>query len=102
MPLQWDTTNPNRPIAEKDPNEVFDYPIDFSDYLRDLNDSYDTHEVIVNGGGIVAGLASQELGVIKQFISGGTVGEVASFTVRMTTIGGRTADKTFYLRIKDK
>lgn len=102
MAFQWDVTNPNRPIAEKDPNAVIDYPIDFSEFLRDLNDSYDSHTVIINGGGIVAGLASQELGVIKQFISGGTVGEVASFTVRMVTIGGRTEDKTFYLRIKDK
>lgn len=100
--FQWDYTNPNKPTADKDPNAVFDYPIDFSAYLSELNDSYDSHEVIINSGGLVAGTSSFELGVIKQFISGGMVGEIASFTVRITTVGGRTDDKTFYLRIKDK
>ncbi len=98
----WDMKNPDRPIADKDPNAVFDYPLDFSAWLTDLADTYASHTIIINSGTITAGTSTQSMGVIYQFISGGFAGELCSFTCRIVTTGGRTDDKTFYLRIREK
>jgi hypothetical protein len=101
----WDMKNPERPIADKDPNAVFDYPLDFTAFLTsfgDIPDTYASHDIIINAGGIVEGTSTQSGGVIYQFISGGFAGETCSFTCRLVTTGGRTEDKTYYLRIREK
>lgn len=97
----WDVANPDKPVGVKDPNAILDYPISFASWLNDISDTYQSHVVIVSGG-ITCTSSSYASGVITVFISGGTVGEKASFTVRIVTAGGRTDDRTFYLKIKER
>lgn len=97
----WDTTNPAKPKGIKDPDAILDYPISFADWLSDISDTYASHEIIVTGG-LVVDLATQSGGIITVWLSGGTLGTTATFTVRITTTGGRTEDRTFYLKIQER
>lgn len=97
----WNVTNPKKPTGEKDPDAILDYPIDFSTWLGDISDTYLSHLVIVSGS-ITVDNSTQAGGIITPWISGGTAGDTCSFTVRISTVGGRTDDRTFYLKIKDK
>lgn len=97
----WDTANPLKPKGIKDPNAVLDFPISFASWLADISDSYLSHSVIVSGS-IICDSSTQSAGVITPIISGGVVGEPCSFTIRIVTAGGRTDDRTFYLKIVER
>lgn len=97
----WDTTNPLKPKGIKDPNAVLDYPIDFSAWLADIVDAYASHTVACTGG-LVCDSSSEDAGVITVLLSAGTLGQTATFTVRITTAAGRIDDRTFYLKIQER
>lgn len=97
----WDVTNPAKPKGIKDPNAVLDYPISFASWLSDISDTYASHTVTTTGG-LVCDSSTQAAGVIIPILSGGTVGETASFTVRIVTTGGRIDERTFYLKIQER
>lgn len=100
MPF-WNTVNVNKPTGIKDPQAVLDYPIDFSVWLADINDTYASH-VILTSAGLVVDSSSHAAGVITPIISGGVLDATESFTVRITTTGGRTDDRTFFLKIVER
>lgn len=97
----WNITNPAKPKGIKDPNAVLDFPISFADWLADISDTYQSHAITVTGG-LVCDSSSQAAGVIVPILSGGTLGETASFSIRIITAGGRTDDRTFYLKITER
>jgi len=98
----WDVTNEAKPKGIKDPNAVLDYPIDWSAWLLDVTDTYASHTVVNLTGGLVHDSSSHLNGIITVWLSGGTAGETGSFTVRIVTTDGRTDDRTFYLKIKER
>jgi hypothetical protein len=98
----WNIDNPQKPKGVKDPDAVLDYPINWSTWLTDISDTYLSHSVISLTGGLVADSSTQSGGIITVWLSGGNVGETASFTVRIVSTGGRTDDRTFYLKIKER
>lgn len=97
----WDVTNPKKPKGIKDPNAVLDYPISFASWLTDISDTYLSHTVSVTGG-LVVDSSVHLNGIITPVLSAGTVGETATFTIRIVTVGGRTDDRTFYLKIQER
>ena len=97
----WDVSNPAKPIGIKDPEAVLDFPVSFAAWLADISDTYLSH-IVLTTGGIVCNSSTHSNGVISLFLAGGTIGETASFTIRITTAGGRTDDRTFYLSIKER
>jgi hypothetical protein len=97
----WDTTVIDKPKGVKDPDAILDYPVDFSDWLTDISDTYASHTVITSDG-LTEDSSSESAGVITVFISGGVEGVTEWFTVRITTTGGRTDDRTLYLKIKER
>lgn len=100
----WDTFDPLKPTGIKDPDAVLDYPIDFSAWLADMGATYTGHS-ITHTGTITTDAGIQSAGIITVVVSGGTVGETASFTVRINaTVSGstRTDDRTFYLKIMER
>ena len=103
--IYWDEFNPLKPTGIKDPQAVLDYPIDFSAWLLDMGATYASHTVSKTGA-IVIDSSTVLNGIVTVIISGGTVGETASFTIHMTaTVSGggqRVDDRTFYLRILDR
>ncbi len=99
----WDTTNPLKPKGIKDPDAVLDFPISFVDWLADVSDTLDTFTVLTTGGLVWDELLSNAAnGIVTVWLSGGTLGSTASFTVRVVTVGGRTDDRTFFLKIVDR
>ena len=97
----WDTTNPEKPRGIKDPDAVLDFPISFADWLTDISDLHASHTVEATGG-LVVDSSTHSAGVITVWLSGGEVDALATFTVRVVTEGGRTDDRTFYLKIKER
>ena len=97
----WDVSNPDKPKGKKDPNAVLDFPISFAEWLADISDTYASHTVTTRGS-IVCDSSTQSAGVITPIISGGTAGDTDSFTVRIVTIGGRSDERTFYLKIVER
>ena len=98
----WDTTNIAKPKGVKDPNAILDYPISWVAWIGDVGDAIQSHTVVNLTGGLTLVSSSAASGVVTVWLSGGVVGETASFTVRIITVGGRTDDRTFYLKIKER
>lgn len=105
----WDVSNSAKPKGIKDPNAILDFPISYVAWLADISDSYLSHTVVNLTGGIALDLTAphtagsiQSGSVITVWLNGGTVGETATFTVRIVTTNGRTDDRTFYLAIKER
>lgn len=92
---------------EKDPNAVLDYTEDWTAWLSTGSDQIISSQVFVasdqqsttivaTNPTIVAGTA------VVSWISGGMAGEKATITFRVVTQGGRTDDRSFTMKIKDK
>ena len=97
----WDVSNPAKPKGIKDPDAILDYPINYTAWLLDITDTYASHTVSVTGG-LAVHSTIEASGIITVWLSGGTVGETATFTIRIVTAAGRIDDRTFYLKIKER
>jgi hypothetical protein len=89
----------------KDPNEVLDYSIDWSDQLTADADTIDTSTFSVVSGDVaiaVSPAASISDAVTTVWLTGGTVGTSAVILNRIVTVGGRTWDQSVRLRIRSK
>lgn len=84
----------------KDPDEVLDYTIDWSDRLGE-GDAVDTSTWFVPSG-----LTQENEEVTTTttvlWLSGGTLGQTYTILNRITTTGGRTMDQSVNLKIKTK
>ena len=95
----------------KQPTEVIDYDIDFSQFLTE-GDTLVTVgdppvpiplDVSVTPAGLVIGGTYVRNGtVVKQWLSGGTVGERYKVTLTVTSGGGRVKQVEFIVRVKDE
>ena len=90
MVLAWPT---------KDPNEVLDYVVDWSDRLGE--DIISTSEWTVPDD-ITQDSDSKTDTTTTIWLSGGTVGTTYTFINRITTTGGRTMDQSVKLKLKEK
>jgi hypothetical protein len=95
MALQWDDP--------KDPNEVLDYIIDWSERLAS-GETIGTSAWTITGSDSVlvedSNSISGETTVI--WVSAGTLGVTYTLTNRITTSQGRTMDQSSRLKIKAK
>ena len=90
-----------KPTIVKDPQAVLDYTVDFAPWLLPVTDTISTATVTgtgvtVDSSDVVAGTA------VTMWISGGTVNTTGSAVVRITTVDGRTDERTVYFRIKNR
>jgi hypothetical protein len=83
----------------KDPNAVLDYPVDWSIFLG-------TDTILVSTWIVQTGITSvaetNSATSATIWLSGGTVGTKYALTNRIVTAGGRTEDRTIYVRIQEK
>lgn len=99
----WDITNLAKPKGIKDPDAVLDFPINFSAWLSEMNDTYASHTVECDlDSGLVCDSSSQAAGVITPILSGGIAGKTGWFKIHIITTGGREDDRTFYLKISER
>lgn len=86
----------------KQPADVQDYDIDCSEYLDDLADTIQSHEVDpVLGLSIDASTVLSGDKVVKVWISGGLSGQTYRVTLRITTVGGRVKEGEIVLKVKE-
>ena len=91
------------PILEKftkQPADVQDYDIDFSEYLAPFADTGATHTVVVDAG-ITVLLSTLQTGVVKVWLSGGTTGTSYKVTATLTTTGGRVKQAEILVKVKE-
>lgn len=97
----FDVTNPSKPTIDKDPDAILDYSWDWTAWLADVSDTIATKSFIVDVSLTVVS-STVVGGIITAFISGGVAGTKVIATCRMVTVGGRSDDRTIYLKIKDR
>lgn len=83
--------------TEKDPDEVLDYTIDWTQALVPLDDTIASQQVIAP---TVTVDSSDFVGMLHTaWISGGTLKDFAKVTFRIVTTDGRTIDRDIFLKI---
>lgn len=89
---------------DKDPNAILDYPFDWTAYLAPIADSIVSASFVVAGGvgGIVIVSSSYSSTSATAIVSGGVVGTTERLTCRIVTAGGRTDDRSVYLKIVER
>lgn len=97
FPLQ----SPNGfPYWEKDPNAVKDYTLDWSAWLA--GDTISTSTWTVPAELTLASDTKTGTTTTVWLSGGGAVGNFRKVTNRIVTVGGRTEDRSFELKIKEQ
>jgi hypothetical protein len=104
----FDLTNPDKPKIVKDPDATLDYPFNWAAWLDDIADTIASVAIIVQAG-ITLNLTSPHTNgytiagkTVIVWLSGGTAGTTYRVTCRITTVGGRTDDRSIYVKVKDR
>lgn len=84
----------------KQPVEVQDYDIDFTEYLESLNDIAQSHVAVAESGISIMSSALSD-GVVKVFLSGGTDGSSYKVSATITTQGGRVKQGDILVKVKE-
>lgn len=84
----------------KQPADVQDYDIDFTEYLTSQSDTAVSHTVAVETGITIVASALAS-GVVKTFLSGGTNGQQYKLTATITTAGGRVKQAEIIIKVKE-
>lgn len=92
MSKTWDRT--------KDPNEVVDYDLSWSDQMTADTDTIASSTWTVPVG-ITMDSSSNTTTRTKVWLSGGTSGEAYTLLNRVVTAGGRTFDQSVKIKMKD-
>jgi len=86
-------------VKTKDPNSILDYGFNWTKWLD--RDTLNSSTWIVPTG--ITEVSNNYSGQITAiWLSGGTLGEVYKIVNRITTVGGRTDDRTLVLKIRNK
>lgn len=84
----------------KQPVEVQDYDIDFTEYLEFHNDAALSHAAVAETGLTVETSVLVD-GVVKVFVSGGTDGSSYKVSATITTLGGRVKQGDILVKVKE-
>ena len=84
----------------KQPGEILDYDIDFSEWFENRTDTPASHTATAETG--ITIVSSQLSGsVVKVILSGGTNDVAYKVTVRLTTSAGLIKEVDFQVKIKE-
>jgi hypothetical protein len=87
---------------DKQPDEVLDYDVDFSEWLTG-GDTIQSHSVAADAGIVVdSSTVSAPTQTVKVWLSGGTDGVTYKVTVTVVTVSGRTKQKEFKVKVKER
>ncbi len=88
------------PSIKKDPEAVLDYTFDWTDWLAGISDTIASRTVTGTGVTIDSSVLATPL--VTAWVSGGTVGAIATVECKIVTAGGRTDERTIYLIIEER
>jgi hypothetical protein len=83
----------------KDPDAVLDYNVDWEDWLGSDTIASVSHTVPT---GLTLDSETYTNTVATAIISGGTAGTRYEITCQITTAGGLTDDRSYYIRVREK
>lgn len=89
------------PTIIKDPDAILDYTIDWTYWLDAVTDTIST-KTIVTPTGITCTTSSISGKKVIMWLSGGTAGTTYQVVCRITTVGGRTEDRSIYVAVKQR
>jgi hypothetical protein len=95
----FDLNNVDKPWIKKDTNAVLDYSWDWTTWLD--GDTIVGHQILPAATVTVQSSMVVD-GVVTAFLSGGSGDDKLQVTCRITTAGGRTEDRSIYLKITDR
>lgn len=84
----------------KDPDENLDYSFNWADYLSPTSDTIES--VVFAAVGATLGTASNTTTLATAFVSGGVSGSTATLSCAITTAQARVAQRSVYLKIKER
>lgn len=84
----------------KDPDENLDYSFNWADYLSPTSDTIES--VVFAAVGATLGTVSNTTTLATAFVSGGVSGSTATLSCSITTAQGRIAQRSVYLKIKER
>lgn len=85
---------------EKQPAEILDYDVDYTEWFEGRQDTPASHVVIVPSG--ITKVSDALTGMtVKVVLGGGLAGEKYKITVRLTTAAGLVKEADFELRVKE-
>jgi hypothetical protein len=85
---------------DKQPAEILDYDVDFTDWFANRTDSPSSHTATADAG-ITIVSATRTGNVVKVILSGGVSGTTYKVTVRMTTTAALVKEADFAVKIKE-
>ena len=84
----------------KQPNEILDYDVDYTDWFANRSDAPASIAVVVEAGITLVG-SSLTGKIAKVALSGGTDGNTYTITVRLTTSSGMVKEADFQVKVKE-
>lgn len=100
----YNLDNPDRPTIAHDPNAVLDYSEDWTAWLAAAGaDTIQSATMILEttlASGPVA--VAWDANTVTGWVTGGTPGKTHRVTFRITTVGGRTDDRSVFLKVKER
>ena len=84
----------------KQPAEILDYDVDFTDWFTNRTDSPASH-IVVAETGITVVSGTRTGNVVKVILSGGTDNASYKITVRLTTTAGLVKEADFTVKVKE-
>jgi hypothetical protein len=85
----------------KDPDATLDYIFDWSQWLTLVADTISTNTIVAETG-ITVGAHTNSTTAVTIWLSGGTAGTTYKVTCRIVTAGGRTDDRSIYIKVKER
>lgn len=85
----------------KDPQAVLDYIFDWAAWLTDISDTLATH-VVTPDAGITLDSSSIVGSTVVAWLSGGTAGTTYRVACKITTTGGRTDERSIFIKVKER
>lgn len=87
---------------EKQPADVLDYDIDYSEWLVELDEVATAQAAVAPTGAVAIDSIVVEPTQVKVWLSGGTDGSTYKITVTATTSAGRIKQDEFRLKVKER
>lgn len=98
--MTWTILADGRAVIDKDPDASLRYGVNVADVIAEGDTVAGAS--IAEQSGVTAASASYSGTVVSCRVSGGTAGQTGSVTLRWTTVGGDTDDRTLYFRVRER
>ena len=90
-----------KPTIKKDPEAVLDYTFDWTEWLDDVVDTISTRVASADAGIVVdsSAIVGKKVTI---WLSGGTAGTTYRVECKITTVGGRTDERSIWIKVVER